>query len=73
MTKYFVLSILEDGPDNVEGREYYTNYAAAEKAAEKLCRYSPKRKYGIFKLEGSYWLDPKPKVLNDLPSSDKVD
>lgn len=64
---YYIFRFSGDGPERVEGNKCYSVFYEAEKEVKRFCRGNPQSRYGIFEDKGQFWLDPEPKVLNNLP------
>lgn len=66
--KYFLVEIGDDGPSRLEGHTTYSTPKAARDAAERYMRSGRRGcRVTVCRVEGTYWLDPKPEVLSDLP------
>lgn len=65
--KYALFRINKDGPSRLQGNTTYESLKRAKEAAEKYLRANSHVRVTIFRVEGTYWLDPKPKVMSDEP------
>jgi hypothetical protein len=65
--QYFLVVISPEGPSGIEGVKHYGSHAAALKAAETLLRTENHGRITICKVCETAWLDPKPKLMSDLP------
>lgn len=68
--RYILMALTDDGPSRIQGKAWHASECDAVQAAERLLREGGHgSRITVFRELGTYWLDPEPRVLNNLPNN----
>lgn len=67
LPKFWIATVTDDGPSRIEGMKGYQTFGEAVRAAEDWARSHSGWTIAVVETAGHFWLDPLPRVLNDMP------